>query len=114
MNYLEEEQESEDKKNKDCNSTDNHSDSLKSEERAATGQSLAYCKTAHGKRKFSYLTKDLSKKLPTPVIEGRNIFDLRKKSYADSYDYNIDVIYPSNHARIDFRRIVPNKHLHKD
>lgn len=52
--------------------------------------------------------------MPSPPIEGRNLFDLKKKSYADSYDYNIDVIYPSNHARIDFRRIVPNNHLHRE
>lgn len=62
-------------------------------------------------RKYSYLTKDLSVKLPPTPIEGRNLFDLKKKSFADSYDYKIEVIYPSNHARIDFRKIVPNKGL---
>jgi len=41
------------------------------------------------------------------------LFDLKKKSFADSYDYKIDVIYPSNHARIDFRKILPNKGLGK-
>jgi len=65
-----------------------------------------------GKRRFSYLTKDLSKKLPPTPIEGRNLFDLKKKSLADSYDFKIDVIYPSNHSRIDFRKIVIKKDLH--
>lgn len=44
---------------------------------------------------------------------GRDIFKEKKKSFADSYDYNIDVIYPSNHARINFERIVPNIPNHK-
>ncbi len=57
------------------------------------------------------MTKDLTVKLPPTPIEGRNLFDLKKKSFADSYDYKIEVIYPSNHARIDFRKIVSNKGL---
>lgn len=62
-------------------------------------------------RKFSYLTKDLSVKPPSQPIEGRNLFDLKKKSFADSYDYKIEVVYPSTHARIDFKKIVPSKGL---
>ena len=36
---------------------------------------------------------------------------MKKKSLADSYDYKIEVVYPSNHARIDFRKIAPSKGL---
>jgi hypothetical protein len=61
------------------------------------------------KRGFSYLNKDFTLKPPAPIIEGRNLFDLKKKSLADSYDYKIDVVYPSGRARIDFSKIIPNK-----
>ena len=66
------------------------------------------------KRPYSFLTKDLTPKQPERPIEGRNIFKIAKTSLADSYDYKIDVFYPSNHARISFSKIVPNKNLHKN
>jgi hypothetical protein len=57
------------------------------------------------------LTKDFTVVKPSTPIEGRKLFDLKKKSFADSYDYKIEVVYPRNHARIDFHKIVANKSL---